>query len=88
MTLEDIRDLLQSTVDSIEKTIELQVKLQGSYDDLMENAKAVEIAGLKRPNFFPYIQELNLQKQILLTLKFHVECQIEDNKKLENRKLK
>lgn len=80
-TLEDVRDLLQSTVDSIEETIELQAKLHRLYDNLMENAKAVEVAGLKKPNLFPYIQQLNLQKQTLLTFKFNIECRIEDNKK-------
>lgn len=49
----------------------------------MENAKAVQVAGLKKPNLFPYIQELHLQKEILLTLKFHVECNIDDN--MENK---
>lgn len=79
--LENVKKSLQLSIDFLEKTIESHVKLQKSYDDLMENAKAVEVAGLKKPNLFPYIQELNLQKQILLTLKFHVECNIEDIKK-------
>lgn len=82
-TLEDVKNSLQLSIDLLEKTIESFVKLQKSYEDLVENAKAVEVTGLKRPNLFPYIQELNLQKQILLTLKFRVERNIEDNKKLK-----
>ena len=83
ITLDDIRDLLQSTTDAIETAIGLETELTKSYDDLMNNAKAVEVAGLNKPNFFPFIQELNLQKQVLLTLKFHVECRIKDNQKLK-----
>jgi hypothetical protein len=86
ITLDDIRDMLQSTAAAIEKAIGLEAELTKSYEDLMNNAKAVEVAGLKRPNFFPYIQELNVQKQVLLTLKFHVECRIRDNEKLKIKK--
>lgn len=78
-TLQDINGLLRSTINSIENAIELEGKLEESYVDFMDNAKAIEIGGLKMPNLFHYIQELNLQKQILLTLKFHVECQMKDN---------
>jgi len=84
--LENVKKSLQLSIDLLEKTIESHVRLQKSYDDLMENAKAVEVVGLKKPNLFPYIQQLNLQKQILLTLKFHVECNIEDIKKSQKRR--
>lgn len=76
---DDVRNLLQLTIDSIEKTIELETKLQESFNDLMKNVNAGKVDGLKSPNLFPYIQELNLQKQIILTLKFRVECLMEDN---------
>lgn len=79
--LQDVKDLLESTINSIEKAITSEAELDRAYIQFMENAKASEIGGLKRPSMIPYIQELNLHKQILLTLKFHVECQIEDNKK-------
>ena len=85
ITLDDIRDLLQSTEDAIEKVIGLEAELDRSYDNLMNNAKAVDVAGLKRPHFIPYIQELNVQKQILLTLKFHIECRIKDNQKFQKK---
>lgn len=88
ITLYDIRDLLQSTADAIEKVILLETELNSSYDYLMNNAKAVDIAGLKRPDFVPYIRELNVQKQILLTLKFHVECRIKDSQKIRENKTK
>lgn len=85
ITLDDIRDLLQSTADAIEKVIGLETELDISYNNLMNNAKAVDIAGLKNPNVIPYIRELNEQKQVLLTLKFHVECQIKDNQKNQRK---
>jgi len=83
--LENVRKSLQFSIDFLEKTIESYVRLQKVYDDLMENAKATEVAGLKKPNLFPYIQESKLQREILLTLKFHVECNIEDIKKIAKR---
>ncbi len=82
VTLQDIKNLLESTINSLEKTIASEEELDRSYIQFMENAKASEIGGLKNPDMIPYIQQLNLQKQILLTLKFRVECQIEDNKKI------
>jgi hypothetical protein len=83
--LEDVLELLRSTVGSIEETVELQTKLKRSYRNLMKNANVARVDGLKIPNLFPLIQELNLQKQTLLTVQFHIECRIEDNKKLEKR---
>lgn len=79
--LEDIKNKLQVTIDTIDKAIEQESELYISFEGLTKNARASEIGGLKRPNIFPYINMLKMQKETFLTIKFHVECQIEDNKK-------
>lgn len=81
VTLQDVKDLLESTINSMDKTIASEAELDKAYIQFMENAKASEIGSLKRPSTILFIRELNLHKQILSTLKFHVECQIEDNRK-------
>lgn len=80
-TLAEIRDMLQSTTDTIENVIALDIKLNQSYEELMSTAKAAEVAGLHRPNVFPMIQQLKEQKEALDSLKFAVECHMEDAEK-------
>lgn len=77
-TLEDVENSLQLAIDSLEKTMGLYVRLEKSYENLMKDARATEVAVLRRPHLLSYIQEPELQRQVLLALKFHAECNIED----------
>lgn len=84
-TLNDIDNLLESTIASIGKTIIQYVELQRYREDVMKNAKASEVARLNVPHFGPYINELKLQREVLETIRSHLKCCIEDNMKNEEK---
>lgn len=79
--LVDIKDQLQNTINLLNNVIDQEFELHNAFEDLIENAKASEIAGIKRPNLYPFINMIKMQKESLETIKFHVECQIEDNRR-------
>ena len=78
-TLANVRELLQSTSDAIENVIKLEVSVHQAYEELMGTAKAVDIAGLYRPNIYLMIQGLKEQKETLDNFQFSVECNIKNN---------
>lgn len=77
--LVDIEDMLKATIDLLNKAMAQELELHKAFEDLMENAKASEIVGIRRPNLFPFINMLKMQKESLETIKFHVQCQIKYN---------
>lgn len=78
--LEDIESQLQNVINTLNIAIDEELRLHNAFDNLMKNAKAKDVTGIKRPNLYAYINMLKMQKESLETIKFHIECQIADNK--------
>lgn len=85
INLTDIRDMLQKTIHSLDIVIGQEAQLYNAFEGLLKNAVASEISGIKKPNLFPFINELKMEKESLETIKFHLECKIEDNEREKNK---
>ena len=81
--LGNIKNLLDEAIESEHNLMNIYARLSRAYDGL-GNGRFADVAGLKRPNFFPFIHEGKVNKEELENIKFAVETQIKNNE--ERRK--
>lgn len=77
MMLHKIKNLLEEIEKSERRTAKLIADTELAFNELFMNAKASTVAGLKKPNFYSFILQLNAQREAIGTLKFDIELAIE-----------
>ena len=78
--LKYIKSMLDDAIESENNMMDIYVMLNGAYEGL-QNEKFADVAGLKKPNFFTFIQEGKANKEELENIKFAVETQIKNNER-------
>jgi hypothetical protein len=85
--------LLNTINGLLEKATEQQNNLMNTYAQLnkayegLQKEKFVDVAGLKRPNFFVFIQDVHEHKEEFENIKFTVETQIKNNEERRKKEI-
>lgn len=86
VNLSEVSGLLDKTTNLLDDIIAQELLLHNSFENLMENAKESEVAGIRIPNLYPFIADIKEQKEILEITKFHLCVRIEYSEKKKKKK--
>lgn len=72
-----IKNLLDEIEKSEQRTTQLIADVEIAYEQLLINARASTVAGLKKPNFYSFRSQLIAQREAISKLKFDIGLAIE-----------